>query len=188
MIGSRVDKSPIATLLLDLEKAFERVDPRILLRTMQRLEIPRYLVKWYRSFLIDRRYRVKLGTEVSKWARFALGVPQGSISGPLLFNIYMSTLTKKIDRMIEPTIRHREYADDLSIWARVHKRADGSYNMAPLQRTLNVISRWSNRYGINVSTSKSKGVIFFKDPRGWSNTRNCTIASRPSRGTHLAAR
>ena len=43
--GKRVDKSPIALLLLDLEKAFERVDPWILLRTMHRLGIPPYLVR-----------------------------------------------------------------------------------------------------------------------------------------------
>jgi len=138
---------------------------------MQRLEIPRYLVKWYRrSNVIDRRYRVKFGGETTKWARLALGVPQGSISGPLLFTIYLSTLTTKIDRIMKPTVRHGEYADDISIWARVRKRADGSYNMAPLQRTLDTISRWSTRYGINVSTSKTKGVIFFKDHRGWSDT------------------
>ena len=114
--GKRVDKSPLVLLLLDLEKAFERDDPWILLRTMERLGIPSYLVKWYRSFLINRRYRVKFGGETTKWARFALVVPQGSISGPLLFTIYLSTLMKKIDRIMEPTIRHGEYADDISIW------------------------------------------------------------------------
>jgi len=77
---------------------------------------------------------------------------------------------KKIDRIMEPTIRHGEYADDISIWVRVRKRVDGSFNMGSLRRTLDTISRWSTRYGINVSTSKSKGVIFFKDPRGWSAT------------------
>ena len=40
--------------------------------------------------------------------------------------------------------------------------------MKPLKRTLDVISRWSSRYGINVSTSKSAGVLFCKDPRAWS--------------------
>ena len=134
---------------------------------MHRLGIPPYLVKWYRGFLIDRRYRVKYGSDVSKVARFPLGVPQGSISVPLLFIIYLSTLTKKIGRLNEPTIKHGEYADDLSIWARVRKQADGSYNMKPLQRTLDVISRWSHIYGINVSAAKSVGVLFFKDPRGW---------------------
>ena len=43
--GKRVDKSPLALLLLDLEKVFERVDPWILLRTLHRLGIPPYLVK-----------------------------------------------------------------------------------------------------------------------------------------------
>jgi len=168
--GRRMDKSPIALLLLDLEKAFERVDPWILLRSMHRLGIPPYLVKWYRGFLIDRRYRVKYGSSVSKVARFPLGVPQGSISGPLLFIIYLSTLTKKIARLNEPTIKHGEYADDISIWARVRTQADGSYNMKPLQRTLDVISNWSRRYGINVSTTKSAGVLFFKDFCHWSAT------------------
>ena len=41
--------------------------------------------------------------------------------------------------------------------------------MKPFQRTLDVISRWSHRYGINVSTAKSVGVLFFKDHRGWSD-------------------
>ena len=48
--GIKVDKSPLALFLLELEKAFGRVDPWILLRIMQRLGIPPYLVKWYRSF------------------------------------------------------------------------------------------------------------------------------------------
>ena len=99
-----------------------------------------------------------------------LGVPQGSISGPLLFIIYLSTLTSKIARLKEPTIKHGEYADDISIWARVRKQADGNYNMKPLQRTLDVISSWSRRYGINVSTTKSAGVLYFKDFRNWSAT------------------
>ena len=161
----RVDKCPIALLLLDLEKAFERVDPRILLRTTHRLGIPPYLIKWYHSFLIDRRYRVKYGSAVSKIARFALGVPQGSISGSLLFTIYLSTLTKKISSLNKPTINHGEYVVDLSIWARVRKKTDGSYNMKPLQRTLDVISRWSSSYGINAT--KSAGVLFSKDHRSW---------------------
>ena len=167
--GPNYDKSPYVLLLLDLEKAFERVDPWILLRTMQRLGIPRYLVKWFRGFLIDRRYRVKWGGMFTKWVRFALGVPQGSISGPLLFTIYLSTLTKKLDRILDPTVRHAEYADDISIWARVRKLTNGNYNLVPLQYYLDIISRWSTRYGINVSTTKTTGVIFYKDPRGWTD-------------------
>ena len=112
--------------------------------------------------------------------RFALDEPQGSISGRLLFTIYLSTLTTKINRINEPTIRHGEYADDFSIWARVRKRADGGYNIKPLQKTLDVISRWSSRYGINVSTSKSVGVLYFKDPRGWSaNNMVLTYRDKP---------
>ena len=51
--------------------------------------------------------------------------------------------------------------------------------MKPLQKTLDVISRWSSRYGINVSISKSVGVLFFKDPRGWSGA-NMVLTYRDS--------
>ena len=93
---ARRNNKDLLVILLDFEKAFDRVDPWILLKIMQDSGIPVYLLRWYRSFLMDRRYCVCVGTSYSKVVRFALGVPQGCISVPLLFALYLSTLTKEI--------------------------------------------------------------------------------------------
>jgi hypothetical protein len=52
----------LLVILLDFEKAFDRVDPWILLKTMQDIGLPTYLLRWYRGFLMDRRYCVCVGT------------------------------------------------------------------------------------------------------------------------------
>ena len=152
---ARKGNKDLLVILLDFEKAFDRVDPWILLKTMRDVGIPTYLLHWYRSFLMDRRYCVCVRTSYSKVVRFALGVPQGSISGPLLFALYLSTLTKEIRSVVNRQVRTVEFADDVNLWTRLDRKQDGSYYTSQVQLALDSISDWSERYGINVSISQS---------------------------------
>ena len=120
--------------------------------------IPVYLLRWYRSFLLDRRYCVCVGTSYSKIVRFALGVPQGSISRPLLFALYLSTLTTEIRAAGNHDVRTLENADDVNIWLRLRRNADNSYDTTQAQNALNVFSTWSENCGINVSITDSINV------------------------------
>ena len=153
-VRARKGNKDLLVILLDFEKAFDRVDPWIMLKIMHDMGLPTYLLRWYRGFLMDRRYCVCVGTSYSKVVRFALGVPQGSISGPLLFALYLSTLTKEIRSVVPRQVRTVEYADDVNIWVQLDRTQDNRYDTSHAQLTLDTISNWSERYGINVSISQ----------------------------------
>ena len=79
---------------IDIQKAFDSININRLLYIMIELKIPKQIVHWYFNFLKNRKYYVNINRKHSKFKNFKNGVPQGSISGPILFIIYMSSLDK----------------------------------------------------------------------------------------------
>ena len=97
-------------VFLDLKKAFDTVDHRILLKNLYAYGIRGNILKWFESYLTDRSHVAYNGVE-SKVLPIICGVPQGSIFGHLLFNIYMNDICN-VSHLC--TIL---YADDTSIVA-----------------------------------------------------------------------
>ena len=76
------DKKFIGLIIVDLKKAFDTVDHKILLRELQNYGIRGVIGKLITNYLFDRKQYVIVNGNKSNLCRLEVGMPQGSILGP----------------------------------------------------------------------------------------------------------
>ena len=95
---------------MDLCKAFHCLDHAILLSKLKYYGLNDNAIKLLKNYLSDRDQYVHLGNFKSQYHNISCGIPQGSVMGPLLFNIVINDIpsaTKNFDFVM--------YADDTSV-------------------------------------------------------------------------
>ena len=102
------------------------------------------IAKW----LIGRRQRVLVDGEVSNWKSVLIGVPQGSVLGPILFLIYI--YINDLDDDI--TSKVLKFADDTKVFRKIKSDADRQH----LQDDLNKLIEWSGKWQMLFNFGKCK--------------------------------
>ncbi|CAJ1082756.1 hypothetical protein KUCAC02_009465 [Xyrichtys novacula] len=151
------DNGKISVLvLLDLSAAFDTVDHSILLDRLENwVGLSGTVLNWFASYLKDRDYFVSLGNYTSERTKMTCGVPQGSILGPLLFNIYMLPLTQII---ANNKISYHNYADDTQIYITM---SPGDYNpIQTLSQCIEQINDWMCQNFLQLNKDKTEVIVF----------------------------
>ena len=100
-----------AVALLDLSKAFDSIQHNILYQKLENIGIEQNAIELIKSFLTDRQQRVKVNNVYSDWIDLSQGVPQGTVLGPLLFNLYVNDMLTCVE-----DCKLVQYADDTCIF------------------------------------------------------------------------
>ena len=139
---------------VDLSNAFDKVRHSLIISTLtEDEELDPAVVDWCANFPSCRQQRVSLNGKLSSWRSVNLGVPQGTVHGPIFFNCTTNKL------LIPPHLTGRnfllKFADDKYIICFGNSSADDSDLVLPY------IPQWYEKNGLLVNSSKSKEMVVY---------------------------
>ena len=83
-------------ILIDLEKAFDKIDHQILIKKMKYLCFSENVIAWFKSYLSEGKFKININAGYSSPSNLTCGVPERSILGPFLFLLYVNDLPQAV--------------------------------------------------------------------------------------------
>ena len=165
ILKSFKDKQFIIGVFLDLSKAFDTMDHSILLTKLKLYGVRGVAYEWFSDYLSNRNQHTYLNNVSSETSNITIGVPQGSILGPLLFLLYINDLPKSSN-----VLSFYQFADDTSIF---YSSNNQNHTFTVLNDELANVSDWLKANKLSLNIRKTKWVNFNRNPnRGNSINKN----------------
>ena len=151
-------KTATVLLLLDLSAAFDTVDiDRLIHILFTEIGIRGTALKWFCSFLKQRTMRVKINGAYSEVFVLEFGVPQGSVLGPILFNIYIRSIYKHIQ---STGFSIKGFADDHQLYVSFSPEFQYAMLGEKIRHVMNQIDGWMNHFFLKLNQSKTQIIVF----------------------------
>ena len=145
------DDLKCAGVFLDIKKAFDLVEHNLLLEILYKCGFRGICQNWFKSYLFDRNQCVKINSYYSDYRKIRMGVPQGSVLGPLLFLIYINSIFElKLHGALVA------FADDMAL---VYDDVSNDNIIKKINIDLVKLSSWFEFHGM-VLSEKSKAMFF----------------------------
>lgn len=143
--------------LLDMSKAFDSLNTELLINKLKYYGINDNILTWFESYLLNRYQRICIdtssGRKMSAERLLLSGVPQGSILGPLLFNIYTADLPQ-----VTKYCSLHMYADDVQLYLAFDVERSNEAQ-TKINYDLNEIKNWTLQNSLVLNPNKSKTII-----------------------------
>lgn len=152
---------PSIVALLDLSAAFDTVDHMLLLDILKKYGVEGTSLSWFESYLTGREQTVIVRNESSNPQQLSSGVPQGSVLGPVLFNLYTSALG---DLLRSHSMEFHLYADDSTVYLSFKpENIDETFHR--MERCLDEVQKWMGNMRLKMNPSKTE-LLLISSRRG----------------------
>lgn len=139
------------SIFVDIKKAFDMVDHKLLLDVLYSSGFRGTTLNWFTSYFEHRKQCVKIDGMISSFKDLTIGVPQGSVLGPIFFIVYLNSIFS-----LPLSGKAVAFADDMAF---IYSNIELNTVVGQINNDLNILKNWFQYHGLLLS-EKTKSMVF----------------------------